>query len=41
MDAIKRLLEKGNSVKKVVETFKTQKAAIYRKLAQYKLINLH
>jgi DNA invertase Pin-like site-specific DNA recombinase len=41
IDAIKSLLEKGNSVKKVAETFKTHQATIYRKLAQYNLINLH
>lgn len=34
IDAIKSLLEKGNSVKKVAETFKTHQATIYRILAR-------
>lgn len=33
IDAIKSLLEKGNSVKKVAETFKTHPSTIYRMLA--------
>ncbi len=34
IDAIKSLLEKGNSVKKVAETFITHPATIYRILAR-------
>jgi len=34
IDAIKSLLEKGSSVKKVAETFKVHSATIYRMLAQ-------
>ena len=34
IDAIKSLLEKGNSIKKVAETFKTHPATIYRILAR-------
>ena len=34
IDAIKSLLEKGNSIKTVAETFKTHPATIYRILAR-------
>jgi DNA invertase Pin-like site-specific DNA recombinase len=34
IDAIKSLLEKGNSTKTVAETFKTHSATIYRILAR-------